>query len=292
MFFGLLLQVILRQNIIKKSISKIIDFNIYISIPFFIFLNTWLYSKTFIIHNPWAILQIIGITFFFIIGGVALSKIHSSIYKIHFNEVSHNIIFMNSLYLGLPVVQFFLGENYNNYVILLAVFLGIIQFTFGIRFFLGEKKFISNLIGLLHIFALVFGIVFSFFELKVSNEVGILSNFLKKIIPPLMLIVVGYRLPIRIKILSGAVLTSVLFRLIGGFLIGILISEIFGFEKEIYCFTLIISSMPPAVNNYIIQEKFKINPEFAAENVFWGTLLSIIFIPLVGFYLRFSGLLP
>ena len=291
MFLGFVIQIIFKQNILKKIISKTIDFNIYIFIPFFILLNLWIYSKALIIQRPQVLNQLIIIVSVFTIAGIILSKIYSLIYKIPFNEISHTITFMNSLYLGLPVVQFFIGPGYSTFGIIAGVLLGVIQFTIGIRYFLGQKQILSNLIGFPSVFAMTMGLIFSFLEIKTPNEILFLSDVLKKIISPFMLVIVGYRLPIKTRIINGQIISSILFRLIGGFLVGVLTSEIFGFEKDIYCFTVLISSMPSAVNNYIIQEKFKINPEFAAENVFWGTLLSVIFIPLVGLYLKFSGVL-
>ncbi len=292
MFIGFLLQLFLKPKTIKNIISKLIDLNIYLFIPFFIFLNVWIYSRRFIIQSSSVLIQLIIIALSFLILGSVLSKIYSLISKMPFYEVSNSIVFMNSLYLGLPVVQFYLGENYTTIGIILGVLLTFIHLTIGVRFLLGQKKILSNLINLSSAFALIIGLIFSFLRLKVPYEFEILSNSLKKIVSPLMLTIVGYHIPLKAKFFNRAILTSVLIRLFGGFLVGILISEIFRFEKDIYCFTVIVSSMPPAVNNYILQKKFNINPEFAAENVFWGTLLGVFFIIFVGMYLRFSGILP
>ena len=91
----------------------------------------------------------------------------------------------------------------------------------------------------------------------------------------------------RMKVfnLGRAALLSVV-RIGMGFAAGVLVAGIMGLTETARGVFILQSSMPVAVFNYLLAERYKKNPKETAELIIVSTILSIITIPLVLSFLK------
>jgi hypothetical protein len=113
--------------------------------------------------------------------------------------------------------------------------------------------------------------------LWISNTVGILGDMSI----PLMLISLGVSLArLQVKSLSRALLYSVL-RLGIGFSVGCLLVSLFALDGLARGVVLIQFSMPAAVFNYLLADRYGQSPQEVAGFVIVSTLISFLTLPLL-----------
>jgi predicted permease len=98
---------------------------------------------------------------------------------------------------------------------------------------------------------------------------------------PLMLISLGYRLHSVTELRFGHALGGALVRVFGGFAAAhaaVILTGAEGINRQVL---LLYGSLPAAVINFVLTEKYAQDPELAASIVVLSTLLSIFTIPFV-----------
>ncbi|MEK6957538.1 MAG: AEC family transporter [archaeon] len=188
--------------------------------------------------------------------------------------------FMNSGYLGFPIILFAFGELGLHKAIIFDAFATVAMFSIGI--FLAQssskrkRERLAAIFKIPLIYAIVLGVALNYYSVHVpSLAVNALSTVGAATIP-LALIALGGRLA-QLKISSLKIpLVSVFSRLAVGAVAGIFFIKFFGLAGVVASVILLQSVMPPAINSYILNEKFGAEPENAATAVVLGTVLSII----------------
>ena len=114
----------------------------------------------------------------------------------------------------------------------------------------------------------------------VSRELNAI-NLLGTTSIPLMMFSLGHKLSeTKIVDLNENLLLSS-FRLLIGSLLGYSVCKILGVQGLIAKVMILQFSMPSAVFNFILSDRYNKSPEKVASLVFVSTVLSIIFVPIV-----------
>lgn len=197
------------------------------------------------------------------------------------------LIFSNSGFIGIPLVQGVFGDEA---VFYLAPFIGIFYvfvWTYGIWIMCHDKRQISIKKLLLNpsIIALVFGILTFFFQINIPSPIhGSISSF-AGLNTPLAMIVLGGHLAKGgiLEILKNRKAYKVsFFRLFLAPLITAAILSLFPSRwDEVKNVLLIAESAPIGALSPVFAQKYEEDSTYAAQTVCLSTLLCIITIPII-----------
>ena len=157
----------------------------------------------------------------------------------------------------------------------------LVHFTVGI--FLVQdvskrkRERVMQIMALPLIYAVVIGIGLNISGISIPDIAIQPLKLIGSITIPLALISLGARLG-ELKVFSWKLPAAALFvRFVLGFAIGFAFVEFFNITGIVRAVILLLSIMPPAVNSFVLNQKFgkQEDSEAAASAVFIGTLLSI-----------------
>ncbi len=192
------------------------------------------------------------------------------------------VMFMNSAYLAIPVNTLLWGNEGTTYAIIYNMAVTIAHFTVGI-YFVAHREPLGEMFRLPIIYAVAAGMALNAFSARPPAAVTLLLGTLSRITLSVMLIFVGYRLCLACLSSLKDALVGVALRMAGGALVAALLVTLFGMSGPAAGVCVMTSSMPAAVNAYLLAEQYESDPSFAAGAVFAGTLLSLAFIPLIAY---------
>ena len=196
------------------------------------------------------------------------------------------VAFMNSGNLGLPACYFAFGNEGLAAATIFFVAMSIIHYTVGSIIAGGRAKLREALLLPLTPAAII-AILCNRAQVTLPLMIERPLELLADSAIPLMLFTLGIRLAnITIhKKLIASTLGAVRFLvgLSGGFAC-VYLFELQGIQAKV---VILQSTMPPAIFNFILCEKFNQEPELAATTVLFGTMLSLFTIPIL-LYILFS----
>ena len=256
-------------------INYFINFALYFLIPIFVFFAMWSAPLSENIVNAKSIFfTVLAVCFF----GVLFALMYSKIFKSNFRDVALPIIFMNSAYLAIPLNTVFFGKDGTFYAIIYNVVLTVLHFTFGLWFVSGYIKEIFRLPVLYFAF---FGIYLNLIGVKLSVGLLRFSEILSSVTLPVMLCLVGYQIRMVSVSVLKKVFAGVFFRMFGGLIVAYIFCEVFNITGVVKGVCLLTSSMPSAVNTYILNKKYDADYSFASSMITVGLVMTLIVIPLV-----------
>jgi len=194
------------------------------------------------------------------------------------------IIFPNTGNMGLPLCLFAFGQTGFNLAIICFVVMTILHYTIGIVILSSYKKPLE-VFRLPLIYSTIIGLFISVVEYEIPLPIGRSIELLGDVSIPAMMFALGYKLS-ELKLTK--VWLSFLFgslRIFLGVLLGIFFVKIFNLHGVTAKVLILQASMPPAVFNFVLAEKYKRDSETVASIIIAGTIISIITIPLILTYL-------
>ena len=191
-------------------------------------------------------------------------------------EISSTV--MNAGYLGIPLIYLMFGDEGIPFAVTYMVVMAILHFTLGIVV-LQRENLKEGLLSVLKI-PLIYAVVLAFFTKGISIPEGI-----EKIIKltgdatlPLMLVSIGISLSrIKPSEIELSVLGTVV-RFAGGTLTAFLFASILNCPPLLKKILVVQSSLPSAILNYVLCERFNRSPEIAASIIFVSTLLFPVYL--------------
>jgi predicted permease len=194
------------------------------------------------------------------------------------------MMFNNCGNLGLPLALLAFGEL--GLAAMMAMFLvsNTLHFTLGSYIVSGSaspRKILLNPM----ILATILGLIWNLLEIPFPEFIQLPLRMLGDIAIPLMLVSLGVRMNgidlSNWKIgIYGALLsplTSLVF--------AIPFALILGLSVEFTAYLVLFSAMPPAVLNYLVAERYNLNPNAVASIVMIGNMASLIIVPLTLFFI-------
>ena len=184
---------------------------------------------------------------------------------------------------GQEAFEIHLKLGYIGHCTIVAVQLG--QFTVAIYLYSGSAS-LTSLIKNPIVVSVIISVLILVSGFKPPEWISKFTRLLGDITIPLMLLTLGLSLQ-RMKVFNPgrAALLSVA-RIGMGFGAGVLVAGLMGLTETARGVFILQCSMPVAVFNYLLAERYNRNPKETAELIIVSTILSIITIPLVLSFLK------
>lgn len=218
---------------------------------------------------------VVGIALFGIIG-LCILKMFSLPYKGYLPP----LMFANIGNMGLPVCLFAYGkEGVALAIIIFAVFM-VGQFTVALFLYSGSFS-VTSLFKNPIVISVIISVLILVSGYKPPEWISKASQLLGEMTIPMMLLTLGVSLQ-RLKVfnIGKAALLSIV-RIGMGFGVGLLVAELMGLTGIARGVFILQNSMPVAVFNYLLAERYKRNATETAELIIVSTILSIVTLPLV-----------
>lgn len=195
-----------------------------------------------------------------------------------------NMMFGNSVNLGLPLALFAFGQEAMALFIALSLVQIIGQFTLGTLLYGGK----SNPFDLLKnpvIIATILGLSFNYLDLHLPQFMLPAVKMIADVSIPLVIFALGVRLThVELKYwkvgLIGAVLSPT-----AGVITAFIAISIFDYTQLQTSLLILFSVLPPAVLNAIMAERYNNDSTMVASVVAIGTISSLIVIPITLYFL-------
>ncbi len=201
------------------------------------------------------------------------------------------VIFMNSGFLGIPLMQLWGGYEATNIIIIYDQIQTFFIFTLGYLLLEGgfSTKGIKASVKSPILWAVIAGFTFNLFNISLPESLIKTFSFGGNAAPPLAAFALGHSLSGRNKgKISIHVIIGIIMRLGIGFLCGILAVKLFNITGLMKTVILVTSALPSAVFSYVLPARLGYDSTISREIVIISTVLGVVTIPL-SFYL--AGLL-
>ncbi|WP_136680124.1 AEC family transporter [Neptunomonas sp. XY-337] len=193
------------------------------------------------------------------------------------------MMFSNSGNLGLPLAVLAFGEAALPAAVVLFLVENLLHFTVGL-YILDPKTNPIHILRMPMIIATITGLVWSGFDWTVPTAVATFIDMLGQISIPLMLFALGVRMTSvdfsNWKIgLWGTILCP-----LSGLVIALALSPFLNLDAEQLAYLILFSTLPPAVLNYMVSERYQQEPHTVASIVLLGNMGSLLVIPVTLFF--------
>ncbi len=259
----------------KISLEPITEIVIYLGAPCLVF--TSLASKPLFATDIAVLLAgLLGI-----IAGVGLLIWIYSLLT-HFSSPGFTlpVLFMNAGNIGIPLALFAFGEPGLQRGTLLYVMITLVHNSLGL-YILGGKGGVGEIFRLPLIYAAVLGLLFNVAQIRIPEPIFQPLSLLGYSVIPLMLLSLGYRLCGIRSLTWGHSIAGALMRVACGFAAAYLTVTLLGIGGINRQVILLYGSLPSAVINFVLTEKYSRDPELAASIILFSTVLSLVSVPLV-----------
>lgn len=194
-------------------------------------------------------------------------------------------MFTNVGPIGIPLIALAYGPEGMAATVVLLVISNILHFTLGAGVMSGKVDWQIVYANPL-VWATVLGVASSQLQLQLPEWVQTSCSMIGSVLVPMMLMSLGARLAssqiadARVGVQSSILILMV--RLVAALMVLWLI-PLQGLERGAL---ILFACLPPAVFNFMLADKFKVEPNKVASTVIVGHLLSLAFLPL-GIWLAF-----
>lgn len=190
------------------------------------------------------------------------------------------LMFANTGNMGLPLILFAFGQAGFNNGILYMVATTLMHYTLGIVLVNTDRDPLE-IFKLPLVYSTVIGMTISVSDVELPVALGRSIELLGEISIPAMIFSLGYKL-------SGIRLTNVFLsflfgttRILLGFALGMLFVEMLGLGGLAAKVVILQASMPPAVFNFVLAEKYSIDSRRVASIIMAGTISSLFILPFI-----------
>jgi predicted permease len=191
-------------------------------------------------------------------------------------------MFMNSGFLGIPLMQLWSGYEAMNIIIVFDQIETFLIFTFGILVVGGGFSLKGLRFTLLSpiLWAVVLGFGANLLKVPIPGVILDTCSFAGAAASPLAAFVVGCSLSSRRPRVDSRVLWGIFLRMGYGLALGIGAVYLFGLQGLTATVILVASALPSAVFSYVLPSRYGAPSEDAQSIVVISTILSVVVIPL------------
>ncbi|MBU2568012.1 MAG: AEC family transporter, partial [Elusimicrobia bacterium] len=175
-------------------------------------------------------------------------------YRETFRKTCLPVIFMNSAYLSIPINSYYFGSEGLLYAVIYNVVITFFNSTLGIWLIGGRG--IGEIFRIPFLYASIAGLALNFANVPQPAFLITLNNFLKDTAMPAILLLVGYNINLNKALFLKDAAMAAGIRIFGGFLSGYLITTLLGLKGAAAGVAILASSMPSAINTYILSKKY------------------------------------
>jgi predicted permease len=206
------------------------------------------------------------------------------VFRFHSRGFALPVLFMNAGNMGIPLALFAFGQAGMQRATLIFVIATCLQYSIGLYILNGRSNWLETF-RLPLIYAALAGLLINVLALRIPELLIQPLSMLGQATIPLMLVTLGYRLYDVESLQWGHALGGALLRIGGGFVAANLAVMLIGAEDINRQVLLLYGCLPSAVVNFVLTEKYRQDPALAASIVVLSTLLSVITIPAVFWFI-------
>ena len=259
----------------KIDLSAINDFIIYLATPALIISS--LYEEPIDLH----IAGIVFISTCIIIA--ATSIIGYFIFKslrLPVKVYLPPVLFANTGNMALPLILFAFGETGFYIGLLYMVSSHIIHYTYGILI-LNYDKSPLEILKLPLVYSAVAGVLLSVSEMHVPTSIFRAVDLLGEACIPTMIFALGYKLSeVRLTKAGYSFLTGGM-RVLLGLAFGVIVVWLLRLDGLVAKVIILQASMPPAIFNFLLAEKYNQDSKTVASIILAGTIITIFTTPII-----------
>ena len=227
-------------------------------------------------------LKLLGATSLAVFILAFLSILYSKAAGIKLAEFASPVCFMNSGFIGIPLMALWGGAAAVNIDVIIDQVQTFYLFTVGIIIVSGGfnpsglKEMIKNPL----LWAIFAGFFFKFSGLKLPESVMEIFRFCGEGASSLAAFTVGAAMVRRRIVLNRHLYAALILRFAGGFAAGWAASMVFRLTGDTKTVMIVATSLPSAVFSYILPLRYGVDTELSGSMVVVSTLLGVVMIPL------------
>ncbi|MDA3832472.1 MAG: AEC family transporter [Spirochaetales bacterium] len=232
------------------------------------------------------VLNLAGATTLIVVLLTGSAYVYARMARIDARTFMPAVIFMNSGFLGIPLMKLWGGFPAMNLIVIYDQIQTIYIFTLGILIITGglSTKSLSAVVRSPILWAVFGGFFFRFLNIPLPEPLLTTMDFGGNAAPPLAAVALGISLHETRFHIDKHVIAGLLLRFGGGLLFGFLASELFGLTGLSRTVVIVASSLPSAVFTSVLPLRSGVRSDFAGTMVVLSTILAVLTIPLT-FYL-------
>ncbi|MFP4231113.1 MAG: AEC family transporter [Spirochaetaceae bacterium] len=196
------------------------------------------------------------------------------------------VLFMNSGFLGIPLMQLWGGAGPMNLIIIYDQVSTMFLFTLGIFMAAGgfSSRGLRGVATSPMLWALAAAFLLRFLDVPLPELLLSSFEFAGNAAPPVAAFTLGASLAHQRIRLDVHMVAGVVLRFFGGLAAALLAAWILGLQGELRVVVIVASALPAAVMSYVLPVRFGSDPSHARSVVVVSTFLSFFWIP-VAFHL-------
>lgn len=232
--------------------------------------------------TPAEMADLLGTVVFMVAALYTVSLLYSRISGVDMRGFAMPVIFMNSGFLGIPLMQLWSGDAAMNIIIVFDQIQTIFIFTLGF-FIVGGGFTLKGLkLSLLSpiLWAVILGFSANLLNIPLPGVLIDTCGFAGNAAPPLAAFVVGCSLSSKHPYINRHIIGGIVLRMGAGLCIGLASVALFNLEGLTKTVVIVASALPAAVFSYVLPARYGAVTEHAQNIVVISTLLSVITIPL------------
>ena len=286
MFIGIIAK---KRNIINENMEKSIStILVKIGMPAMVISSSAIAYSSEIIPNMINIFLITIISYAVIIAFGTLSSSVLKFEKNTANVYTSLIVFANVGFMGYPVARALYGEIGVFYTAIVNLVFTTMVWTYGILLYNSKGKL--NLKSLVNIGTIssILGILLFLLQLHIPGPILSALDLTGRMTTPLSMLLIGALIAnVNLKELFSdwKVYWTSFMKLLVIPLVTASLLKLLNYNEMVISICAIMAAMPAAATNAIFAKEFDVNPTFASIGVFITTLLCIITLPLILYFL-------
>lgn len=214
-----------------------------------------------------------------VLGSGLLAIPLAKLLKVNLKTFVPPMMFNNTGNMGIPLILLAFGEAALPVAVTIFVTVNLMHFTLGLYLVNNQASFLGLVKEPMVVITLV-GLGFSLFNLVLPPALALPLDMLGKMSIPLMLFALGVRL-LEVDFSSIKLgLAGAIFCPVAGMALAYLVAPWVKLPAEHWGALLIFAALPPAVLNFMLAEKYQVEPKTVASIVLIGNFASLFFMPL------------
>jgi predicted permease len=258
----------------QDSLSRVLmDF----LLPVLIFIS--LYESTVTISEMGNLLAVV---LFMVAGLFVLVHLYGKAARMDVRGILLPVIFMNSGFLGFPLMHLWGGDEALNIIIIFDQIYGLVFFSIGILIIGGGFSLKALRFSLTSplLWSALLGFLFNLLNVPIPDVILQSFKFASNAASPLAAFIVGISISAHKPTINLTIIVGIVFRFVIGFLLGVAAVYLFHVEGMTRIVVLVSSVLPSAVISYVLPARYGVDATDAQGIVIITTLMSIVTIPL------------
>jgi len=276
---------IINENV-EKSMSSVL---IRIGMPAMVLSSSSIAYSSDILPNMMNIFIITAVSYAVIIGfGMANGRLFK------FNKATSNvyislIVFANVGFMGYPVARALYGEIGVFYTSIVNLIFSTMMWTYGILLYNSKGKLNFKSLANIGTVSSLLGIMLFLLQIRIPAPLLSALDLTGRMTTPLSMLLIGALISnVNVKELFSdwKIYWLSLIKLIVIPITTALLLKLLNYNEMVISLCTVMAAMPSAATNAIFANEFDMNPTFASIGVFITTLLCIITLPFMLYFLN------